>query len=78
MAPSTLTDLVEPGTCILTRAGITLESEPLLRKSNVPDNDGNGKECDEVGEAIVGPSSMDMNPYPARHVPTTSVTAMMI
>ena len=36
------------------------------------------KEHNEVGEAIVGPSSMDMNPSPSQHIPTTSVTAMMI
>ena len=54
------------------------ESETLLRKSNVPENDAYKGEHNEVGEAIVGPSSVDMNPTPCKHIPTTSVTAMMI
>ena len=77
MAPCTLTDLIAPGTCILASVGITSESENVLRKGHVPD-DGNRGECNEVGEAIVGPSSMDMNASPSRHIPTTGVAAMII
>ena len=65
-------------TLILTSAGLRPESETLLRKSNVPEDDGYRGEHNEVGEAIVGPSSVDMNPTPCRHISTTSVTAMMI
>ena len=54
------------------------ESETLLRKSNVPEDDGYRGEHNEVGEAIVAPSSVDMNPTTCRHIPTTSVTAMMM
>ena len=78
MAPCTLTDCIVPGTHILASAGIMLESETLLRKGSVPEDDGNRGECNEVGEATMGPSSTDMNPFPSRHIPTTGVTAMMI
>ena len=54
------------------------ESETLLRKSNVPEDDGYRGESNEVGEAIMGPSSVDMNPTPCRPILTTSLIAMMI
>ena len=37
------------------------KSENLLRKGSVQEDDGNRGECNEVGEAIAGPSSMDMD-----------------
>ena len=55
-----------------------LESETLLRKSNVLEDDGNRGEHNEVGEAIAGSFSMYINPLPSRHIPTISVTAMII
>ena len=76
--PCTLTDLITPRTHILANVGITPENETILRKSNVPENDGSRREHDEVGEEMVSPSSMNMNPSPSRHIPTTGVTAMMI
>ena len=78
MAPCTLTDLIGPRTCILASIGIAQESETLLREGSVPEDDGHRGEHDKIGEAIVGPSSMDMNPSPSWHIPTTSATAMMI
>ena len=73
-----MTDLITPRTHILANVGITPENETILWKSNVPENDGSRREYDEVGEDMVNPSPMDMNPSPSRHIPTTSVTAMMI
>ena len=78
MTPCTLTSLTAPGTCIPVSTGIMPDSENLLRKGSAPDDDCNRGECNEVGEAIMGPSTMDMNPYPSRHIPTTGVTATMI
>ena len=54
------------------------ERENILRKGGVPEEDGNGRECNDVGEAIAGPSTMNIDQSPPRHIPTTSVTAMMI
>ena len=72
-----MTDHIASGKCILTNVGITLENKTLLRKSNVPEDDGNREECNEIEEAIMDPSSMDMNSSPWRHVSTNGVTAMM-
>ena len=69
MSPYTLSDLTEPGTCIIANAGITPESEALLRNSNVPEDDGNRKMHNKVGEAIMGPSSVNMNPSPSQQIP---------
>ena len=77
-APCTLTDLIAPDTHIPASASIWPESENLLRKGGVPGEDGNRGECNEVGEAKVGPSSLNMDPSPSRHIQTTGVTAMMI
>ena len=70
-----MTDHIASGKCILTNVGITLENKTLLRKSNVPEDDGNREECNEIEEAIMDPSSMDMNSSPWRHVSTNGVTA---
>ena len=78
MVPCTLTDLIVPETCILTNAGIMQERENILRKGRVPEEDGNRTECNEVGEGIPGPSSMDIDQSTYRHISITSVTAMMI
>ena len=78
MAPCILTDLIVPGTHILTSANISPESDNLIRKGGITEEDGNRRKCNEVGEAIVGPSSMDMDQSASRYIPTTSVTAMMI
>ena len=51
----------------------------LPRKGDVPEEDGDWRECnDVVGEAIAGPSTMNLDQSPPRHIPTTSMTAMMI
>ena len=78
MAPYTLTNLIAPGTHILTNVEITPESENLLKKGGIPEEDGNRREYNKEGEVIAGPSSIDMDQAPSRHIPTTSVTAMMI
>ena len=78
MAPCTLADLIAPSTYILTSADIMPESKTLLRKCNVPEDDGNRGKCNKVGEAIVGLSSMYMNLSPSRHIPATGVTDIMI
>ena len=78
MIPRTLTHLIAPGTHILTSAGIMPESENLLRKGGVQEDNANRGECNEVREAMAGPSSMDMDQSSSRHMPTTGVTAMMI
>ena len=54
------------------------ESENLLRKGGIQEKDGNWKEQNKDGEATAGPSSMDMDQSPSRHIPTTSVTTAMI
>ena len=54
------------------------ESENLLKKGGILEEDGKWKEQNKDGEAIAGPSSMDMDQSPSRHIPTTSVTAVMI
>ena len=58
--------------------GIMQQNDSFLRKGGIPEEDGNRRECNEVEEAIVGPSSMDMYQSPSRHLPTISVAAMMI
>ena len=78
MTPCTLTDLIAPWTCILTSVDIALEKESFLRKGNVPEEDGDERECNYVGETIAGPSTMNLDQSPSRHLPTTSMTAMMI
>ena len=69
MASCTLTDPIAPGAHILASVGILLESENLLRRGGVPEDDGNRGEHNEAGEAMGGPSLMDMNPSPSRHIP---------
>ena len=78
MAPCTLTDLIVPQICILTSVDMPPESKNLLKKGSIPEENGNKRECNKVGEAIPGPSSMDITQSPSRHIPTTSVTTMMI
>ena len=78
MTPCNLTIPIGPGSHILASVGIMPESESLLWKGGVPEDDGNRGEHNEVGEAMVGSSSMDMDPSPSRYIPTTSVAAMMI
>ena len=77
MAPCILAILIAPDTCILTSAGIMPDSETLLCKSNIPEDDSNRGDHNEVAEAIVGTSSVDMNPSPFWNIPTLGVTAMM-
>ena len=76
--PYTPTDLIAPGTQILSSTDIMPESETILRKGNIPEEGGNRGDHNKVGESIAGPSFMDMNPSQSRHIPTTDVTAMMI
>ena len=78
MALCTLTDLIVSAACLITSADIVLERENLPRKGEVPEDNGYRKECNDVGEAIVGPSTMNLDQSPPRHIPTTGVTAMMI
>ena len=78
MAPSTLADLIVLGTCIITSAHIALERENILWKVGVPEEDGKRRECNDMEEAIAGPSSMNIDQSPSTHIPTTSITAMMI
>ena len=55
-----------------------LKRENVLRKGGVPEEGGNMKKCNDVGDAVVGPPTMNIDQYPPRHIHTTSVTAMMI
>ena len=55
MTSCTLTDLIVPGTCILTSVDIVPERESFLRKSDVPEDDDSRRECNNVGEAIAAP-----------------------
>ena len=50
-----------PGTCILTSADVVPERENVLRNGAVPEEDGNRRECNDVGEAMTGPSTMDID-----------------
>ena len=67
MAPYTLTDLIVPVTCILTSTDIAPERENILSKSSVPEECGNRRECNDVGEAIAGPSTMNIDQSASRH-----------
>ena len=55
-----------------------LERENILRKGGVLEEEGNMRKCNDMGEAIAGPSTMNIDQSPPKHSPTTSVTAMMI
>ena len=78
MAPCTLTDLIVSGTHIISSADIVWERENILRKGCVLEEDGNRRECNDMGKVIAGPSTMNIDQSPPRHILTTSVTAMMI
>ena len=54
------------------------ESKNFLRKGGIPKEAGNRREYNKVGEAIAGPSSMDIDQSLSRYIPTTGVIAMMI
>ena len=60
MGPCTLTDLFAPGTCIPTSADIRLERESFLSKGDVPEEGSDRRECNNVREAIAGPSTMNL------------------
>ena len=36
-----------------------------------------GEKCNDMGEAIAGPSTMNIDQSPPRNIPTTGVTPMM-
>ena len=55
MAPGTLTDLIAPGTCMRTNVAIMPESENVLWKGGIPEDDVNRRECNDMGEPKAGP-----------------------
>ena len=78
MTPCTLTNHIVPGTCILISAYIVQERENVLKKGGVQEEVDNRRECNDVGEAIAGPSSMNIDQSSPRHISTSGVTFMMI
>ena len=72
------TDHIVPRTHILTSVDNVPERENILKKDGVPEEDSNMRECNDVREAIAGPSSMNIHLSPLRHIPTTGYTALMI
>ena len=78
MASCTLTDHIVPGTHILTNVAIMPERENVLKKGGIPEENGNRREHNDVEEAIAGPSTIDTDQSPSRHIPTMGVITMII
>ena len=78
MVPCTLSDIIVPETCIITSVDIVVEREDVLRKSGVPQEDGSIRKHDNFGEAMVGPTTTNIDQSPPTHIPTTNTTVMMI
>ena len=78
MAPCTLTNITVPETCIITSADVVPEGKNVLRRGGVPDGNGNRRTCNNVGDTIGGPSTMNTDQYPSRHTPSSGVTDDMM
>ena len=78
MAPCTLAHFIVPGTCIIASVDTVLKRENILWKGGVPEDDGNRRECNDMGEALAGPVTIYIDQSPFRHIPSTCVTTMMI
>ena len=78
MAPCILTDIIVPGTYIITSLDIAPDRENVLRMVGVQEEDGNMRKCNDLGEAIAGPSTMNIDQSPPRHTPTSSAISMII